>query len=153
MSAEGLIALNDRVADVPDAIPRLRQFILDLAVRGKLVGQDVHEASASELIREIGMEKKKLGIKVVPFPISKTDAPFDLPSGWSWSRIDEICSKTGLGSTLRGGEEVYKANGTPFMRSQNIYNDGLRQHHPHSPPRALLHEALSPARLAELETA
>ena len=39
MNAEHLLAHFDRIADAPDAIPRLRRFILDLAVRGKLVPQ------------------------------------------------------------------------------------------------------------------
>ena len=40
MNAERLLAHYDRIADAPDAVPRLRRFILDLAVRGKLVEQD-----------------------------------------------------------------------------------------------------------------
>ena len=35
MNTEHLLALYDRVADAPDAIARLRRFVLDLAVRGK----------------------------------------------------------------------------------------------------------------------
>jgi len=38
MNAEHLLAHFDRIADAPDAVPRIRRFILDLAVRGKLVG-------------------------------------------------------------------------------------------------------------------
>lgn len=52
--------------------------------------------------------------------------PFDLPEGWRWSRIGELCSKIGSGSTPRGGKEVYKASGVPFLRSQNVYDDSLR---------------------------
>ena len=40
MNAEHLLAHYDRIADAPNAIARLRRFILDLAVRGKLVPQD-----------------------------------------------------------------------------------------------------------------
>jgi hypothetical protein len=40
MNAERLLALYERVAEAPDAIARLRRFVLDLAVRGKLVEQD-----------------------------------------------------------------------------------------------------------------
>ena len=39
MNAERLLAHYGRIADAPDAITRLRRFILDLAVRGKLVLQ------------------------------------------------------------------------------------------------------------------
>jgi type I restriction enzyme S subunit len=71
-------------------------------------------------------EKARLGLKRVTLPLKPDEAPFDLPTGWSWSRIGEICSKTGSGSTPRGGKEVYKPSGVPFLRSQNVYDDGLR---------------------------
>ena len=41
MNAERLLAHYEKIADAPDAIARLRRFILDLAVRGKLVPQAV----------------------------------------------------------------------------------------------------------------
>ncbi len=40
MSTAQLLAHFDRISDAPDAIPQFRRFILDLAVRGKLVEQD-----------------------------------------------------------------------------------------------------------------
>ena len=46
MNAEHLLTHFDRIADAPDAIPRLRRFILDLAVRGKLVEQDPNDEPA-----------------------------------------------------------------------------------------------------------
>ena len=47
MNAEHLLAHFDRIADTPDAIPRLRRFVLDLAVRGKLVPQDPTDESVA----------------------------------------------------------------------------------------------------------
>ncbi|MDQ8196340.1 hypothetical protein QEH59_18030 [Coraliomargarita sp. SDUM461004] len=53
------------VAEAPDAIPRLRRFILDLAVRGKLVEQDPNDEPASKLIKRIKMEQAtRKGIKL-----------------------------------------------------------------------------------------
>jgi type I restriction enzyme, S subunit len=49
MIAERLLVHYERIADAPDAIARLRRFILDLAVRGKLVPQDAGDEPASEL--------------------------------------------------------------------------------------------------------
>jgi type I restriction enzyme, S subunit len=126
MNAERLLAHYERIADAPDAVARLRRFILDLAVRGTLVPQDANDEPASELLKRIAKEKGRLGIKVQRVPLEPDEAPFDLPIGWSWSRIGEICSKTGSGSTPRGGKEVYKPSGVPFLRSQNVYDDGLR---------------------------
>jgi len=126
MNAERLLAHYHEIADAPDAIGRLRRFILDLAVRGKLVPQDPKDEPTSELLKRIAKEKARAGFKHVVSPLGGAEIPFDLPIGWSWSRIGEVCAKTGSGSTPRGGKEVYKDSGVPFLRSQNIYNDGLR---------------------------
>ena len=57
MNPNQLLAHFDRLAEAPDAIPRLRRFILDLAVRGKLVEQDPDDEPASELLKRIQAEK------------------------------------------------------------------------------------------------
>jgi type I restriction enzyme S subunit len=126
MNRDSLLAHYERIADSPDAIARLRCFILNLAVRGKLVPQDPNDEPATVLLTRIAKEKVRIGVEHSVLPLGEGEIPFDLPIGWSWSRIGELCSKTGSGSTPRGGKEVYKASGVPFLRSQNIYNDGLR---------------------------
>lgn len=60
MNPERLFAYYEKIADAPDAIPRLRRFILDLAVRGKLVPQDPNDEPASELLKRIAAEKARL---------------------------------------------------------------------------------------------
>jgi type I restriction enzyme, S subunit len=60
MNAELLLGHFNRVSDAPDAVPRLRRFILDLAVRGKLVEQDQNDEPASSLVQRICREKVAL---------------------------------------------------------------------------------------------
>jgi type I restriction enzyme, S subunit len=67
MNADRLLAHYERIADSLDAIARLRRFILDLAVRGKLVPQDPKDEPASELLKRIAKEKVNQG---------------DLPKAW-----------------------------------------------------------------------
>ena len=55
-SAERLFTHFDRIAGAPDAVPHLRRFILDLAVRGKLVPQNQDDEPASELLKRIAAE-------------------------------------------------------------------------------------------------
>ena len=112
---------------------KLRQKILDLAIHGKLVPQDPNDEPASVLLEQIKAEKERL-IKEGKIKRSKKSAktsdtphyenvPFEVPNSWVWTTIEEICSKIGSGSTPRGSN--YSANGIPFFRSQNVYNDRL----------------------------
>ena len=93
MKAEQLLTHFDRIADAPDAIPRLRLFILDLAVRGKLVEQDPEDEPASELLKRIAAEKRRMVEageikKAKPLPeIARDEIPFDAPHGWEWVRL------------------------------------------------------------------
>ncbi len=94
MNAERLLQHYEQISDAPDAIARLRRFILDLAVRGKLVPQDFEDESASELLKRIAEEKARLlkaGEIRTPKPLGAVvDVPFSIPSNWSWSQIAEI---------------------------------------------------------------
>ena len=64
-----------------------------------------------------------LGIMVSDTPHYENEVPFEVPEGWEWTTINDICSKIGSGSTPRGSN--YAEKGIPFFRSQNVYNDGL----------------------------
>ena len=110
----------------PDHIKALRQTILNLAVRGKLVEQNSNDEPASELLKRTAERKRQLKVKHHVVPLAREERPFRLPVGWQWSRIGELCTKTGSGSTPRGGKNVYRESGVPFLRSQNVYDDGLR---------------------------
>ena len=131
MNRVHFLAHFDRLSDAPDAIPRLRRFILDLAVRGKLVDQNPTDEPASRLMNSMRATKNQLsreggGAERGPEYLTKADMPFEIPSNWIWVRLGDICSKTGSGSTPRGGKSVYQRSGVPFLRSQNVYDDGLR---------------------------
>ena len=126
-----LLAHFDRISDAPDAVPRLRRFILELAVRGRLVDQNTNDEPVSELLKRIDAKRTQpvvAGGKSEPKAVRSVDGdvPFEIPGNWIWVRLGDICSKTGSGSTPRGGKSVYQRDGVPFLRSQNVYDDGLR---------------------------
>jgi len=95
MNPKRLLQHFNEIAEAPDAVPRLRRFILDLAVRGKLVEQDLNDEPAVELLQRIGQEKGRLvkeGIrkeKQLP-PVPEEDLPFQIPSIWQWSQLAEV---------------------------------------------------------------
>jgi len=77
-------------------IKKLRELILELAVRGKLVPQDANDEPAIELLIKISAEKNQLikdgKIKKAKADIdtSESDKPFDIPNNWQWSKLSDI---------------------------------------------------------------
>lgn len=79
----------------------LREKILDLAMRGKLVKQDPNDEPASVLLEKIKAEKAEL-VKEKKIKKSKSlpeitddEKPFDIPDSWEWVRLDEINTYNG----------------------------------------------------------
>ncbi len=99
MNAERLFMHYEKIADAPDAIARLRSFILDLAVRGKLVPQDSNDEPASKLVKRIHSERAHLmksgSNRKLPEPerFDSAEQPFGLPNNWEWVRLGDILTK------------------------------------------------------------
>ncbi|MBU2166544.1 MAG: restriction endonuclease subunit S [Alphaproteobacteria bacterium] len=116
MNADGLLVHYDRIADAPEAINRLRRFILDLAVRGKLVPQEAGDEPASELLTRIAKEKLLLakagGIRDKPAlsPVAEADQPFQVPTSWEWVRFANIAD--------------FSAGRTPSRNDATFWNSG-----------------------------
>ncbi|WP_295461503.1 restriction endonuclease subunit S [uncultured Thiodictyon sp.] len=96
MNPAQLLKHFDRIAEAPDAVPRLRRFILDLAVRGKLVEQNPSDEPAAELFARIQTEKAKLekntksrGV-VLKKPVPPRIAPFQIPVSWVWVTFGQV---------------------------------------------------------------
>lgn len=83
---------------------KLRQKILDLAIRGKLVPQDPNDEPASVLLERIRVEKERL-VKEGKIKHGKKsdtaeiEALFDIPENWEWTTIGDVC-ETCLGKML-----------------------------------------------------
>ncbi|TGK42472.1 restriction endonuclease subunit S [Leptospira andrefontaineae] len=116
---------------VKENVKELRKAVLQLAVMGKLVPQDPNDQPASELLKEIQAEQARLVAEgkikkseALP-PVKEEEKPFAIPKGWEWVRLGEVLQKYGAGSTPLGGKSVYTSDGIMFLRSQNVWNDGL----------------------------
>jgi type I restriction enzyme S subunit len=134
MNAERLLKHYERIADAPDAIARLRRFILDLAVRGKLVPQDPKDEPAAELLKRIAAEKARL---VKAGEIKRTELVADLnspspdlvvPPGWAITNLQSVCASVSDGDHLPPPKAE---SGIPFLvignvRSQRIDFAGSR---------------------------
>ena len=105
---------------------QLRQKILDLAIRGKLVPQDPNDEPASVLLERVKAEKERLiaegKIKRSKKSATSSDKPhypFEIPDSWEWTTIGEIAS-----TILYGVSESAKESGKfKLLRITDIQNN------------------------------
>ena len=123
MNADRLLAFYERIADAPDAIVRFRRFILDLAVRGKLVEQDPNDVSPEKCLlaalkRLQDQAKKTKRLRRIPsVPIMREEVQKCIPNGWLPARLND----TGLyinGLAFKPSD--WKQTGLPIIRIQNL---------------------------------
>jgi len=108
----------------PDQIKALRQTILNLAVRGRLVEQDRNDEPGSELLKRIidaneASAKKGRNRGHANGADVADDSPFDLPFNWVWTSLGQIASGMRYGTSKKCGYEV---DGTPVLRIPNVSN-------------------------------
>jgi type I restriction enzyme, S subunit len=127
MNAERLLAHYHEIADAPDAIARLRRFILDLAVRGKLVPQNANDEPASELLKAIVAKRGQLAESGIVRPSkalaerSKSKKLFDLPRGWAWTNANQMWDfENGDRSKNYPSKDQLVAEGIPFINAGHL---------------------------------
>ena len=104
-------------------IKKLRELILELAVRGLLVPQDPNDESASVLLEKIAAEKEqlikdgKIKKQKALLEISEDEKPFELPNGWAWARLGDIGL---IASSRRVQKKDWVTEGIPFYRAREI---------------------------------
>ncbi|MGB6015715.1 MAG: restriction endonuclease subunit S, partial [Nodosilinea sp.] len=109
-------------------LKKLRELILELAVRGKLVPQDPADEPASVLLEKIAAEKGRLvkegkikKPKALP-ELGEDEKPFDSPDGWMYCRLNEI-GTWGSGATPRRGISEYYDGDIPWFKSGELSED------------------------------
>jgi type I restriction enzyme S subunit len=111
------------------SVEMLRQVILELAVRGRLVPQRVEDEPAGELLARIAAEKqRRVGLgrlrnhKLLP-PLRAEEVPHALPKGWAWAHFDDatLDIATGpFGSLIH--KEDYVTGGVPLVNPSHMVN-------------------------------
>ncbi len=86
----------DKIVKTKEDIKDIRNLILSLAIKGKLVPQNENDEPAGELLKRIQAEKERLiKEKIIkkekPLPeIIEEEIPFDIPKNWEWVRLRDI---------------------------------------------------------------
>ena len=111
----------------PADIDPVRQAVLQLAVRGKLVPQDAEDEPASVLLERITAEKARLVSeqkirkpKALP-PVSEDEVPFEVPEGWAWARTQDLVTVLDPNPSHR--YPAYVPNGVPLLSTREF--DGV----------------------------
>lgn len=126
MNRELLLSHFDRICDAPGAVQHLRSFILDLAVRGKLVEQNHEDEPACELLKHIHAEKMRLakdgeiGKQQLLPPIEDEELQYPAPPGWSWARLATISRRIHYGFTASANPSLKKVR---LLRITDIQNN------------------------------
>jgi type I restriction enzyme S subunit len=105
-----LIDAFEVVAEAPDGVKRLRELVLQLAVRGKLVPQDAGDEPVGALLGKRG------------FSPGADDTPFDVPATWAWStlsRLGEVCG----GGTPDKQNSAYWNGSIPWVSPKDMKRD------------------------------
>lgn len=128
MNAERLLRHYEQIADASDAIARLRRFILDLAVRGKLVPQDPADEPASQLLKRIATEShestSQSRTKSAQSDEMTTTDPgqLNLPFGWERTSIKSVLVSSFYGPRFDATD--YRREGIPTIRTTDMTRDG-----------------------------
>jgi type I restriction enzyme S subunit len=120
----------DIALETPDGIKKLRKLILSLAMQGKLVPQDPNDQPASELLKEIDVEQRRLIAegkikKKEPLPPIKAEKiPYEVPKGWVWTRLGTIAEYI-----QRGRGPIYsEIRQIPIVSQKCIQWSGFNKH-------------------------
>jgi type I restriction enzyme, S subunit len=114
----------DLLLDRPEAVDALERTVVQLGIRGLLVSQSQRDEPATALVERARSEKERLisdGAlrKEKPLaPIADDEKPFDLPSGWTWVRWNEIALQIG-DIDHKMPQEV--ANGVPYISPRDFH--------------------------------
>jgi len=100
MSRDWLFEKFELIADLPDAVAKMRELVLHVAVTGRLVPQDGHDEPAASLLESTLRERVKLvaakKIKSRPTaPVEPDKHLFKVPAGWAWTRLSSVGHELG----------------------------------------------------------
>ena len=108
----------------------LREKILDLAMRGKLVSQDPNDEPASVLLEKIKTEKEQLIKekkikKSKPLPeITDDEKPFEIPDGWEWVRLGDV-SEIIMGQAPKSNDVNEHGEGIEFHQGKTEFTETI----------------------------
>jgi type I restriction enzyme, S subunit len=120
----------EQFLSTPENIPRMRNTILELAIRGRLLQQHSEEEETAQLLLEkVAAERGRL-IQIGTLKPSKPreeaeaqEEPFSLPTGWAWARIGDLFDVSG--GIQKTPKRAPVENHYPYLRVENVQRGHL----------------------------
>jgi type I restriction enzyme S subunit len=126
----------DQFADAPDAVAKMRELILESAIRGMLVPHNASDEPTSELLKRIARLQDGQVRKQAALPPVGDDAYLQMPPGWEWTRLGNTGRIFNGDSVSESGKaELAKVeDGLPFIATKDVgygraalvYDNGLK---------------------------
>ncbi len=140
MNRAQLLQNFDTLAETPDAVVKLRTFVFDFAVRGRLVEQNPKDTPVEELLKRIAANKERLvkqrKIKAATSLPQIENAPYEIPSSWKWIALGntgQVFNGNSVSESVKYDLSKVK-DGLPFIATKDVgygrdgfaYENGLR---------------------------
>ncbi len=128
MKLETFFEKFEFLADAPGAVAKMRELVLQLAVRGRLVSQSPNDKPVDALAATIAedraafVKERSLARQRVFAPVEDDQCPFALPSGWAWTRLGTLC-RAQAGFAFESAAFVQGDAGVPMIRIRDITKD------------------------------
>jgi len=124
MTLETFFEKFDQFADAPDAVAKMRELVLQMAVQGKLVEQKRDDGNADKLLAAISRERDARGSKLrTPDEPTSTDGDgqkFQIPPHWAWTKLGIIALQIQYGYTASADSSATEIR---MLRITDIQNN------------------------------
>ena len=108
MSLRAFVEKFDQLAESPDAVARMRELVLQMAVRGKLVPQNPGDEPAANAIQRLAALNNAGRTTKSSSKADSIEAPFQIPASWKWVRFGDLVrirtGKLDANAAVEGGE-------------------------------------------------
>jgi type I restriction enzyme S subunit len=122
MKLETFFEKFDLFADAPDAVAKMRELVLELAVQAKLTSalpSDGKVPSVIEFRESAATLANSLGLRSPKEPVEDAEPPFDVPSHWRWMALGDIgAAQTGT-TPSKADHDAFNGD-IPFIKPADI---------------------------------
>jgi type I restriction enzyme S subunit len=127
MKLETIFEKFDRFADAPDAVVKMRELVMELAIQGRLTSalpRDGTVPSVTEFRERAAALVNSLGLRPPKESVEKAEPPFDVPSHWRWVALADIgAAQTGT-TPSKADNDAFNGD-VPFIKPADILPNSI----------------------------